>query len=166
MRLVLLLLFVFYTSVPELNACRKMLDQSLDDDKAANQFYNQLKNVKQTDTPVMVGFQAMSEFMLCKHMLNPVSRVRHFNRGKKLLESALQRDPHAAELHYFRLTTQSNVPALLRYSSNIKADKNFLISYLKNEQAHADHELYKRIKNYLLINPYCSAEEKNLIKTL
>jgi len=168
MRLMFIMLLSLYASVPDLTACRKLLDLSLADEKTANQFYDQLKGVKENDAPVMVGFRAMSEFMLCKHLVNPISRLSHFNRGKKLLEAAIGRDNDSAELLFFRLTTQCNIPAVLRYNTNINTDKQSLISYLKADfnKAHTDKELHKRIKNYLLINPYCSTEEKTVIKTL
>lgn len=165
MRLMLFLMLSLYTSVPDLTACRRLLDLSFADAKTANQFYDQLKAVKENDAPVMVGFRAMSEFMLCKHLLNPISRLSHFNRGKKLLESAIKRDRDSAELLFFRLTTQCNVPSVLNYHTKINTDKQSLISYLKNDK-HSDKELYKRIKTYLLINPYCSTDEKTLIRTL
>jgi hypothetical protein len=168
MRLIMMLLLSLYVSAPDLNACRKLLDHSLADEKTANRFYEQLKGVKENDAPVMVGFRAMSEFMICKHLVNPISRLSHFNRGKKLLESAIKRDHHSAELLFFRLSTQSNVPSVLRYNTDISADKQSLISYLKSDlnKPNTDKELHKRIKSYLLVNPFCSAEEKNLIKTL
>jgi hypothetical protein len=168
MKLMLILLFGLYTSLPDLNAYRKLLDLSLTDQKKANQFYDQLKEVKEDDAPVMVGYRAMSEFMICKHLLNPLSRISHFNRGKRLLESAIKRDHSSAELLYLRLSTQSNIPAVLRYNTNINSDKGVLISYLKNNmnRAGTDKDLHQRIKNYLLINPHCSAKEKDMIRTL
>jgi len=168
MKLMLILWFGLYLTVPDLNTCRKLLDLSLTDEKTANQFYDQMKVVKEDAAPVMLGYRAMSELMICKHQLNPISRLSHFNRGKKLLESAIKRDHRSAELLYLRLSTQSNIPSVLKYNSDISADKQNLIIYLKNDQnkEQTDKELHKRIKNYLLINPHCNAEEKELIKTL
>jgi hypothetical protein len=168
MKLMLILLFGLYVPLPDLNAYRKLLDLSLKNQESANHFYDQLKEVKENDAPLMVGYKAMSEFMLCKHLLNPFSRLSHFNRGKRLLESAIKRDQNSAELLYLRLSTQTNVPAVLRYHTNINTDKLHLITYLKKDldKANTDRDLHKRIKSYLLINPYCSAVEKEMIKTL
>jgi len=168
MKFVLLLVCLLDLSAPDLPSLRNILDQSVSNQKAANAFYEQMKGVKDADLPVMSGFRAMSEFMLCKHLLNPFSRINHFNRGRKLLESAIARDRNSPELLFFRLTTQSNVPALLNYSGNIKGDTQNLISYLETAQGkiHTDKDLHRRIKSYLLISQYCSAEEKALIKRL
>lgn len=168
MRLVLLLLVLFPLTGQDLIANRILLAQSVEDEKAADRLYAQFKAVKDDAEPVLVGFKAMSEFMRCKHLFNPITRIGHFNKGKKLLEAAIQRDHLNPELLYFRFSTQSNIPALLKYKMNIEGDKRNLISYLKtgNHKSDQDHDLYLRIKAYLLVNEYCSAEEKAMIKTL
>jgi hypothetical protein len=168
MKSVLMFLICLNIASQDLSAYRKLLDGSLNSEKTAHQFYEQLKGVDENDTPVVLGFRAMSEFMMCKHLLNPFSRISHFNRGKKLLETAIKRDQTSPELLFFRFTTQCNVPSVLKYNSNIKSDKLNLIRYLKisAHQLYTDKELYKRIKNYLLINQYCTTEEKTMIKSL
>lgn len=167
MKLMLLFFITISLVGTDLSAYRKMLDQSLEDEDAADRFYAQFKSVKEDREPVMVGFRAMSEFMLCKHLLNPFSKLNHFNRGRKLLETAVKRDKLDPELLFFRLSTQSNIPPMLRYNININDDKLLLLKYVKGGlSAAADQALYNRIKAYLLINQYCSPEEKAMIKNL
>jgi hypothetical protein len=165
MRVLLLLLISMSVSNADLVAYRKTLDQSLDSKKVANAFYEQFKTVKVNDEPVMIGFRAMSEFMLCKHLINPMSRLSHFNKGRDLLEGAIKRDS-SAELIFFRLITQSTVPSLLNYSDDIQKDKLSLINYLKHAEGVKDKDLINRIKTYLLVNKYTTAAEKALIKKL
>lgn len=168
MKGMLLVLLFFNFALPDLNACREMLDHAVEDKALALKFYKRLKVVDDRAQPVMVGFRAMSEFLMCKHLLNPFSRLSHFNKGKSLLESAIKEDGGNVELLFFRLCTQSNVPALLNYNSNIEGDKQALINYLLkyNQKVQPDPVLYKRIKTYLLMNKYCSTAEKAQIKTL
>lgn len=170
MKAILLFVTLFAIDIhhPDLQVYRRLLDQSLENKEAANQFYKQLSTVNEDSDPTLLGFKAMSEFMLCKHLFNPMSKLSHFNKGRALLEKAIQKNNLDPELLYFRLSTQSNVPSVLRYSGNINADKLALISYLKKEasDSQADQHVYKRIKAYLLINQYCTAEEKELIKNL
>jgi hypothetical protein len=85
--------------------------------------------------------------------------------GKKLLESAIQKDLRNIELRFFRFSTQSNVPALLNYSSNINEDKMILMNYLKISSSTTDKDLYQRIKSYMLKSTYCSASEKQQLTT-
>lgn len=153
---------------PDLQLYRRLMDQSVENKDTANLFYEKLKAISEDADPSILGFKAMSEFMLCKHLFNPVSRLSHFNKGKNLLEKAIQRNSLDPELLYFRLSTQSNIPAMLRYNSNIKADKQFLLTYLKNGAGSEleENPVYQRIKAYLLINQFCTVQEKELIKNL
>lgn len=165
MKLMLLLLIAINLSLTDLPAYRKLLDQSLEDEDASDRFYEQFKSVKEDREPVMVGFRAMSEFMLCKHKLNPLSKLSHFKKGRKLLEGAIKREPVNPELLFFRLSTQSNIPGFLGYKMNINKDKLVLLKYVKGGLSGADDKaLYNRIKAYLLTNQYCSVEEKAMIK--
>lgn len=167
MKLMLLLYISMHLFATDLSAYRRMLDQSLEDEDAADRFYTQFKGVKEDSEPVMVGFRAMSEFMRCKHLLNPLSRLSHFNKGRKLLEAAIKRERLDPELIFFRLSTQSNVPALLNYKMNINEDKLLLLKYVKaGVSVGTDKVLFNRIKAYLLVNQYCSSEEKAMIKSL
>lgn len=165
MKLLLVFLLAFHLPVTDLSAYRKMLDQSLASAEVSQRFYTQFKGVKENDEPILVGFKAMSEFMVCKHTSNPFSQLSHFNKGRKLLESAINRERLNPELLFFRLSTQSNIPSLLGYKTNINSDKLTLIRYLKKHDEE-DKVLWGRIKTYLLINQYCTAEEKAMIRKL
>lgn len=167
MKPLLLLLISLNILSTDLTAYRKLLDGSLKDEDTSKRFYELLKTVKEDEEPIFVGFRAMSEFMLCNHVLNPLSKLSHFKKGRKLLEGAIKRDNLNPELLFFRLSTQSNVPALLGYKMNIEEDKLALISYLRSGLSKTeDKALYGRVKAYLLINQYCSSEEKAMIKKL
>jgi tetratricopeptide (TPR) repeat protein len=80
-------------------------------------------------------------------------------------KAALEKDPKNIELRFFRFSTQSNVPALLNYSSNINEDKMILMNYLKINNSITDKDLYQRIKSYMLKSTYCSASEKQQLTT-
>lgn len=168
MKMTLLFFLLFNFVMPDLTACREMLDQSVENKSMALKFYKRMKAVDEEGQPLMVGFRAMSEFLMCKHLLNPFSRLSHFNKGRTLLESAIQKDAANPELLFFRLCTQTNVPAVLNYNSKIESDKHSLINYLmkSNKKNEADTVLFKRIKTYLLMNKYCTVAEKAKIRTL
>jgi len=164
--MILFFLLTFNFVSPDIVNYRKLMDSSVKNKAAAFEFYARLKQVKEDDAPVMLGFQSMSEFLLCKHMINPFSRMFHFNRGKNLLEMAISRAKDNPELLLFRLITQSNLPAVLNYNNHISEDKAALISYLKRTPQDEDVMLYQRVKKYLLNSKNCSAKEIALIKML
>lgn len=166
MNMILLFFLTFNFVSPDIITYRGMMDKAVENKTAALKFYAELKNVNENDIPVMVGFRGMSEFLLCKHLTNPFSRMSHFNKGKELLETAISRSKDNPELLLFRLTTQNSVPSILKYNNHISEDKTALIGYLKRTPANGDVLLYQRVKKYLLSSKKCSAEEIALIKTL
>jgi hypothetical protein len=164
----LTLLICFYMKSDTLNllSLRLQLDQAANSKVSAEKFNNQLSNVNEKSLPILIGFKAISEMLLCKHTFNPLSKVWHFRKGRQLLETAIAASPKNPELSFFRFTTQSNVPALLNYRSDIIADKAVLINYLIKSGTKTDPDLFKRIKNYLLGSTHCSPQEIRLIRTL
>lgn len=83
---------------------------------------------------------------MAKHYLNPISKLKTFNNGKKILESAIEKDKLNPELKFLRLSIQENSPSFLGYHNNIKEDKLFLIKCLPTI---TDDELKKIITSYL-----------------
>ena len=153
------------TSEKEIISFRKLFEDSAVNTSSANNFYQQTRKINEQSASTLIGFKAMSELMMCNHVFSPLSKLSYFNSGKKLLESAIQKDLRNIELRFFRFSTQSNVPALLNYSSNINEDKMILMNYLKISSSTTDKDLYQRIKSYMLKSTYCSASEKQQLTT-
>ena len=153
------------TPEKEILSLRKLFEESAVSSSSANNFYQQTRKFNDQSFSTLIGFKAMSELMMCNHVFSPISKLSYFNAGKKLLESAIQKDPKNVELRYFRFSTQSNVPGILNYSSNINEDKLILMNYIKNNSSSSDKDLYQRIKSYMLKSSYCSATEKQQLST-
>jgi hypothetical protein len=104
------------------------------------EFYNVLKSVNHENNITLVGYKAISEIMLCKHVLNPFTKLNHFNKGKALLEESIHLAPDNVELRFLRYSVQKNAPLLLQYRNNLKEDKAVIDQWLSQE-AHRDPEL-------------------------
>lgn len=163
--LALMLQNLIQTSEKEILLLRKLFEDSAISSSSATNFYEQTRKITPQSTSTLIGFKAMSELMMCNHVFSPLSKLSYFNSGKKLLETAIQKDPKNIELRFFRFSTQSNVPALLNYSSNINEDKLILMNYLKINNSITDKDLYQRIKTYMLKSSYCSSSEKQQLAT-
>ena len=164
--LTLILCLFMNSSTVNLVSLRQQLDGAANDKALAEKFNAQFKNVSEKSLPILQGFKAISELLLCKHVFSPISKVSHFKKGKRMLEAAIAASPENPELCFFRYTTQSNVPGLLNYSSDLQADKRVLINALRNGSIKGDPDLFKRIKNYMLSSKYCTAQEITLLKSL
>ena len=147
---------------------RKQLDLAANDSKVADKFSDRFKKLdEQTAAPVTVGFKAISEMIQAKHAFNPINKVSHFKKGKRLLELAISKAPKNPELIFFRYTTQANVPAMLNYSGNVKEDRQLLVNFLKADaSAPKDPDLHRRIKNYLITDKPGSKAETEMLMNL
>lgn len=147
---------------------RKQLDLAANDSKVADKFSDRFKKLdEQTAAPVTVGFKAISEMIQAKHAFNPINKVSHFKKGKRLLELAISKAPKNPELIFFRYTTQVNVPAMLNYSGNVKEDRQLLVNFIKGDaSAPKDPDLHRRIKKYLITDKPGSKAETEMLKNL
>lgn len=150
---------------PDLQYYRGLLERSQKSSRSARTFYEQTRQIQHTGHPTLLGYKAMSELMMCNHVSGPFNKLGYFNRGRKMLEQAIGKDRNNAELRFMRFCIQDNVPAILNYSSELDADKEFLIGYLKKTGA-KDAELYGLIRAYLQDHKLCSSTEKQTIKNL
>ncbi|MGZ3867227.1 MAG: hypothetical protein ACXVNR_12890 [Bacteroidia bacterium] len=161
----LLLAFLGSNADNEVPFYRKLFVASVENAEVARIFDTKTSSINEQSPPLMMGFRAMCYMVLCKHTLNFFNRLSYFNKGKNLLETSLLKEPNNPELVFFRFSVQTHVPALLGYSGHIKADKDFLINYLRGTFAtkNKDVDLYNNIKQYLLQCNECSKKEKELI---
>lgn len=153
----------------ELSTLRSLMAEAYLNESAAQNFYNSTRNINTNSRPIMLGFKAIAELMMCKHLSNPLTKLGYFNKGRKHLEQAITLESNNPELRFMRFCTQVNAPDLLGYNASVKTDKVFLIEYLKMEKKLAeklDPSLYANVKKFLLNSSHCSIEEKNLIKQL
>jgi hypothetical protein len=57
---------------------------------------------------------------------NPVSKLRLFKMGHKLLEAAIKQDPNNTEFRFLRLMIQENAPGILGYKVDEEKDSEMI----------------------------------------
>ena len=113
------------------------------------------------DEPVLLGNNGAAHMMMAKHVINPISKMSHFNRGKKIYKTAILSAPENIELRFLRFAVQSEAPGFLGYKENIAEDKKFLMDEVLTLK---DQELKKMIMDYLLASKSMTAGEKIILK--
>lgn len=101
-----------------------------------------------TKKPIYEAFWAVGNFFMAKHAVNPISKYSYFNRGKKLLEDAVKKEPNSIEIRMMRYISQEKTPKFLGYNENMKSDKEFILKNYKNSD---DENLVSFIKKYFKI---------------
>ena len=111
--------------------------------------------------PVLLGYKGAGHMMMAKHVINPFSKMSHFNKGKKIYTSAIAAAPKNLELRFLRFSVQAEAPGFLGYKQNIEEDKQLL---LKGVGKIEDPQLKKMIMEYLLKSKEIGSAEKEKIK--
>ena len=145
------------------------MGEAYNKESSAISFYNNTRNFGSSSPALMLGFKAIAELMMCKHVQNPLTKLSYFKKGKNHLEEAISLDDKNPELRFMRFCTQVNTPSMLGYNEAIKIDKQFLIQYLTVQHAafkKDDEALYINIKAFLLNCKFCSDAEKKIVKNL
>jgi hypothetical protein len=96
-----------------------------------------------------MGYLAVVCMMKSNHACFPFTKLKYFNKGRKLLERAIEFNPHSIELIYFRFEIQRRLPAVLSYD-NRKEDRIRMRNFLANkENKKMDVALYSKIEQIL-----------------
>ncbi|TCC97321.1 hypothetical protein FBD94_16970 [Pedobacter hiemivivus] len=85
-----------------------------------------------TESSVHLTYLGAFQMIWAKHIINPISKLKTFNTGKKKIEAAVMADPINVEIRILRLSIQKNSPAFLGYHKNIEEDQKFIQANNKN----------------------------------
>ena len=151
---------VGFASLPEIKNVRSTYYAAKDNTQIAEDFFKLFKKAKSL-SGIYLGYKAASLMLLAKHAWNPYNKYSYFNRGKTLLEKAINQSPHSIELRFLRFCIQSNSPTFLSYSSQIKEDLTFIKQYWK---ATSDKDLMTKIQNYMLDTDRLSTRDKSVFQ--
>jgi hypothetical protein len=138
-----------------LSAIRNSYIQALNEEGACNNLLNMLESVNDK-SPAVKGYYGACMMVSAKYTLNPLKKFSLFNKGREILESAIENDNTNAELRFLRLGIQNNAPSFLGYNKSIEPDKLFLISA---QATLSDPELKKLIISYLVDMGYIKTEK-------
>ncbi len=124
--------------------------------KEIDKFLIRVRAIKEKDDPVSLAYRAMAYFLQAKQSWNPYHKYDYFLKGRELLQDAVSADPVNTEVRYLRLCTQSALPCVLNYSSDIKEDSQFLIQSYSSIK---DEDLKLKIRQVLLDFRYCQPDD-------
>lgn len=162
MMIKLLLLTILIPSVlfaDELPQLRKDYYASINNEKAAEKFYNSLKNKNPTD-PLTMAYYGSAQAIRAKHAFNPYNKIAHLKSGLKTLEAAVKKDPDNLEIRFLRFSLEHYIPAFLGYSKHLETDKKKIISLVKLKQYNSkDKDLLNNLFKFMKETKRCSAAE-------
>jgi hypothetical protein len=163
--LVFLLVFSFSSPHPSppvtLPEIRSMYIKATEDEKTCKELIALLKPFNEVNNPLFSGYKAGATMIMARHSINPITKLSWFNKGKRMLETAIKADNKNVELRCLRFGIQSNIPSFLGYKHDIPDDKKFILQsypYVK------DPVLRANIVNFLTKWGDLSLAEKQQLK--
>lgn len=145
---------------PSKEQVRPMHQRAAADETACEDLIKILAPFNENNNPLLSGYKGSATMMMAKYVLNPISKISYFNKGKHILEKAIDAEKDNVELRFLRYCVQTNIPFFLGYKTDIKTDKEFILTSLKRLD---DMPLKSMIVEYLGNQGNLSAEEKQLL---
>ena len=91
--------------------------------------YNILKLIKNKNN-TLYAYSGANSLLYCKTIDNVFEKFSYFEKGKNIIEKAIDKEPNNIEIKFLRYINQMNTPWFLNYKKNIKEDYKFIISNL------------------------------------
>lgn len=111
---------------PDLSLLRRLYLQAPADESRCRQLLQLVDGYTPNSAPLLTGYKAAATLNMAKHKLNPFSKLSHFNKGKKMLQKAVNAGPDQIELRFLRYGIQKSAPSFLCYHNERAADERFL----------------------------------------
>jgi hypothetical protein len=159
---VLFSLFVFlsFFNNPDISEIRKSYANASNSEALSKELYSKLSDVTNESDKTLVAYKGASITLMSRFSKKIADKINRFKEGAKLVEFAVAKEPNNIEIRLIRLSIQANVPKIVKYNSNKKEDKDFILAHYK-EQSGA---LKEYVKNFILQSKIFSAAEKQTIK--
>jgi len=136
---------------------RNLYQQAALEKNACVQLIDALSTVQLETNPLLFGYRGSATMMMAQYVLNPVSKLSNFYKGKNMLDEAIQADQENLELRFLRFAAQTEAPAMLGYRSEIEQDKKLILSSLP---ASDDLSLKQLIVGFLVKSDFLDKQEK------
>lgn len=126
----------------DLDFMRLNYAKAVSDKKLCSQMIEKLKTEK--NSPIFLAYLGGLQTIWANHTMNPISKLRTFNKGKKNLNKAVVMASDNIEIRFIRLSVQKNAPTFLGYHQQIETDEMFIE---KNKQNITSPSLLQLINN-------------------
>jgi hypothetical protein len=86
-------------------------------------------------------------------MSKPKDKLQNFKSGRIKFQTAFMADSNNTELRFLRLGIQEHAPKIVKYSSNISADKAYIKEHFKSLSPVVQHAVLEYSKTSKVLHP-------------
>lgn len=147
------LLFLLITTT-HLNAetnivtVRELFDKAASDKNSCYSLVSLTRNYSLEKNPLLYAYHAAAEMTMAAHEFWPATKLSHFNSGKWKLEAAVKKNPKNVEIRYIRYCVQQGTPFFLNYSSDIAADRKYVLDNIDLTDWPASYK--KKVREFMV----------------
>ncbi len=146
----------------DINEIRLLYKNASKNSRKCDELYQKLDFKEVEQHPIFLGYRGATQAIRAKHSFFPHLKYARFRDAMHILDRAIIKDEHSAELRFLRFTIQTNSPALFNYKGQIQEDKSIMTDTLS--QTEADQDLIKVIATALFESDATTKAEKDLAK--
>lgn len=130
--LLLILLVNFSSWNTDIDTIRNLYLSAHISEENCNNLQKKINNAQNKNPILIKGYEGCFYFIKCQFINNPFEKLKYFDKGKELLESAIKEDPQSVELKFLRYSIQKNLPKFLLYYENTEKDLIFVKNNINN----------------------------------
>jgi hypothetical protein len=152
-------LFPMLVSADDLPQIRKEYYAAVNDEKAADRFYQKLKKQNLSE-PLLLAYFGSAQAIRARHAINPYNKVSFLRAGMKTLNSAVAKDSENLEIRYLRFSLEHYIPSFLGYSKHLESDRKKIVELSKQRKfGSMDKVLLVSLLNFMKETKRCSPQE-------
>jgi hypothetical protein len=114
-------------ATPSLTEVRLLYQKAAVTENSCKYLIGLLAPYNEKNSPLLSGYKAGATMMMARYVFSPFNKLSYFNKGKKMMEKAIEADKENVELRFLRFGVQTNIPFFLGYKNDIQTDKLFLL---------------------------------------
>lgn len=154
--LIFLLLIVGTPAEVELTTVRELYVKSSKSEAHVDELLSTLTPVTGKSDNLLVAYKGASMALSSKFVKKLSDKMTMFKEGVKWIEQAVKNDSSSVEIRFVRFTVQENVPDIVHYKMNLKADKQYILTHYNQQTT----SLKNYLKAYLKTSKSLTLDEK------
>lgn len=133
--------------------------------------HTKFNNNSKSRSGIILAYIGGIEALKAKHAFNPVSKLSYLLDALDILEESIKIDPDKLEIRFMRFSILHHVPGILGYGSERDADKNSIVSLLKQKNYDdLSYDIQKGILTFMLeserLNPSQQTDLEKLLTSM
>ncbi len=126
-------------------------------------YYNAVSTADETNA-VVTAYKGVGIAMYAEIAKEVSSKLDYFNKGKALIEKAIQKDFYNPEIRFLRYSVQAEVPWVVGYSSNLEEDAKIILNALKQNKIDRTSSFWKKAILFMLKSDELSSDLEEELK--